>query len=133
MNTLIGYGTKFKSMEIFKPLPIFDLFSFSYEEITKEELSQMTEEDLWDILTYSEEITLEKLLQKVANKSSLVEYAFTGVLHSIIYSPKMSWDVSQEHKNIQPSDVHDEINYLLEDILKEGITLSFQKIFIDEL
>jgi hypothetical protein len=45
----------------------------------------------------------------------------------------MSWDVSQEHKNIQPSDVHDEINYLLEDILKEEITLSFQKIFVDEL
>lgn len=133
MNTLLGYGSHFKSMEHFRALPLFDLLSFTYEEISKEELSEMPEEDLWDILTYSAGMTLAGVLQALAGKSSLVEYRYTGVSHCLLYTPKMSWDISREHRNIQPSDVHDEIHFLLEGLTKNKDAISFCSIYIEEL
>lgn len=133
MNTLLGYGAYFKSMEDFNPLPLFDLLSFSYEEISKEELAKLPQEDLWDILTYSAGMTLVGVLQALGGQSSLVEYRYSGVSHSLVYTPKMSWDVSREHRNIQPSDVHDEILFLLKGLIKDPSAIAFQHIHTEEL
>lgn len=126
-NILLGYGLKIENINIFKPLHIARLFNIQSDEISMEELEEMDDEDVLDILTYSEGVTLQSILDKVAEQSSIVQNKYNGANHCLVFSPLYSWEVTDQLKRLQPSDIEDEITFILQPLLKEDVPVEALK------
>lgn len=126
-NILLGYGIKIENIDIFKPLHIVRLFNIQSDEISMEELEEMDDEDVLDILTYSEGVTLQSILDKVAEQSSIVQNKYNGANHCLVFSPLYSWEVTDQLKRLQPSDIEDEITFILQPLLKDDFPLEYLK------
>ena len=124
-NILLGYGLKVYDMSMFKPLYIAKLFNFQSDEISIEELEELDDEDMLDILTFSEGINLQNILEKVAEQSSIIECKYNGVNHCLVFPPMYSWEVTEQLRRLQPNDVIDEIIFLLKPLLQPDYTIDF--------
>lgn len=118
-NILLGYGIKIENINMFKPLHIARLFNIQSDEISMEELEEMDDEDVLDILTYSEGVTLQSILDKVSEQSSIVQNKYNGVNHCLVFSPLYAWEVTDKLRRLQPSDIEDEITFILQPLLKK--------------
>lgn len=135
---ITGYGLVLDDISLFDGKKLAHELGVDLEfedgELTEQEISNLKNEDYFEMLSYVHDMNLEEILEALAEKSDLLEHGNTvdADTGQVLYYPsKMSWNVPTKHYNLTEQDIKDEIIHILKPVLLDGVDIEELRKSID--